>query len=403
MTTNDNELWSERIARELDGNILPFWSGRMRDPAGGFHGFAGCDGVVDVEAPRSAVVAARILWTFSAANRLLGPRYRETADWAYDDLRARFTDGEAGGLFWQIDARGEPLATRKQTYAQAFGLYALAEYARATGSAPAIEAAVSLFHLIERHTADGEHGGYIEALDRNWLPLRDMRLSDKDLNAPKSMNTHLHLMEAYTNLLRIVRSPELVGRQTALIETTLDRIVDERSGHFRLFFERDWRPLGAHVSYGHDIEGSWLLLEAAEVLGVPALLKRVRVVAVRMAEATYGEGRDSDGSLFYEADARGRLIDANKHWWAQAEALVGFYNAFEMTGDWRYRDAARAVWDYIETRVVDGVHGEWHAKLTPDGRPFGPEEDADACLAGPWKCPYHNARACLEMLERLKA
>lgn len=333
--------------------------------------------------------------------RVLGAGYRDSADHAYDYFVRNFVDADKGGVFWMVDAAGRPTSTRKQIYAQAFAIYGLSEYARATGSKAARDQAIALFELIERHAADAVRGGYVEALDRDWRPLQDMRLSDKDLNAPKSMNTHLHIMEAYASLMRIWRDPRLVERQAALIATTVDRIVDRSTGHFRLFFDMDWRSLDDHVSYGHDIEGSWLLMEAAEVLGDPAMAARVEEVAVSMARAALAEGRDRDGSLFYEADGTKRLIDANKHWWAQAEAMVGFYNAYRATGEIAFRDAARAVWRYIADHVVDRDHGEWHAKLTPEGRPYTAAEDGDACLAGPWKCPYHNSRACFEMSERL--
>lgn len=398
------DILAAAIRQELVQNILPFWQGRMRDPKGGFFGAAGIDGTVDTKAPRSAVVNARILWTFSAATRLLGPAYRDSADWAYDYFRAHFIDREYGGVFWQLDAAGRPLSDRKQVYAQAFAIYALSEYHRISGDEQSLEAAIRLYKLIEQHAADRWDGGYVEARDRYWRPLADMRLSEKDLNSPKSMNTHLHVMEAYTNLLRVWRDPELVARQGKLINATLDHIVDASSGHFKLFFDMSWSPLDRHVSFGHDIEGSWLLVEAAEVLGDAPISERVRSVAILMAEKALAEGRDADGSLFYEADGEtGELVDPNKHWWAQAEALVGFYNAWQMTGDGKFKDAAESVWNFIDGKVADRVHGEWHAKLSPDGRPYGPDEDADACLAGPWKCPYHNARACFEMIERLAA
>lgn len=401
MAMGDDGAWAAEIREELSGNILPFWRDRMTDPNGGFFGAADCDGVVDRSAPRSVVVNARILWTFSTAVRVLGAGYRDSADHAYDYFVRHFVDSDKGGVFWMVDAAGRPTSTRKQIYAQAFAIYGLSEYARATGSTAARDQAVALFELIERHAADAVRGGYVEALDHDWRPLQDMRLSEKDLNAPKSMNTHLHIMEAYANLMRIWRDPRLVERQAALIATTVDRIVDRSTGHFRLFFDMDWRSLDDHVSYGHDIEGSWLLMEAAEVLGDPAMAARVEEVAVSMARAALAEGRDRDGSLFYEADGTKRLIDANKHWWAQAEAMVGFYNAYRATGEIAFRDAARAVWRYIVDHVVDRDHGEWHAKLTPEGRPYTAAEDGDACLAGPWKCPYHNSRACFEMSERL--
>lgn len=399
--TDRNMLWKDAILKELTGNILPFWMNRVKDPAGGFFGGVDCDGVVQAQSERSAVVNSRILWTFSIATRVLGDAYRASADWAYAYFKAHFIDRECGGVYWMVDAAGRPLSMRKQIYAQAFAIYALSEYARATQNRESLDVAISLYRLIEQHGCAPVHQGYWEARARDWGALEDQRLSEKDLNVPKSMNTHLHVMEAYTNLLRVWRDPELVAKQAALLRVTMDRIVDAKTGHFKLFFDMEWNSQNDHVSYGHDIEGSWLLVEAAEVLGDATLLERARALACKMADAVYAQGLDRDGSLFYEADVAGRMIDPKKHWWAQAEALVGFYNAYQMTKDERYRTAAKGVWDYIATKVVDRVHGEWHAKLSPDGRPLPYAEDSDACLAGPWKCPYHNARACFEMLARL--
>jgi len=182
----------------------------------------------------------------------------------------------------------------------------------------------------------------------------------------------------------------------------MDHITDASTGHFRLFFDERWNALSDHVSFGHDIEGSWLIVEAAEVLGDAGLIAQARKLAVIMANAVYRQGLDRDGSLFYEVDGHGTIFDPKKHWWAQAEAVVGFYNAFQISGETRFLDAARAAWDYIEAKVVDRVHGEWHAKLSPEGVPLTAQEDSDACLVGPWKCPYHNARLCYEMIERLE-
>jgi cellobiose epimerase len=393
--------WEVRVRRELTGNILPFWMNKVTDPDGGFYGLVDFDGVVDRAAPRSAVVNTRILWTFAAASRLIGDEYRRYADWAYDYIVHQFLDAENGGLMWMLDGDGKVLSDRKHIYAQAFGIYAFSEYARATGNPESLDRAVELFRLVEQYGFDPVQRGYFEARGRDWRKLEDMRLSEKDLNSPKSMNTHLHILESYTNLMRIWRAPGLVEQQTDLIAVMLDRIVDGVSGHFRLFFDENWNALNDHISYGHDIEGSWLLVEAAEVLGDAKLLDRARETAVGMAEAVYRQGRDGDGSLFYEADGNGVLIDANKHWWAQAEAAVGFFNAYQLTNDVKFRTASRAAWEYIETRMIDRIHGEWYAKLTPDGRPLRVEEDGDACLAGPWKCPYHNSRACFELMARL--
>jgi cellobiose epimerase len=390
--------WAARIRAELTDNILSFWMSRALDrDHGGFFGLIGADGRADPGAPRAAVMNTRILWSFAAATRQLGSAYRATADWACAYVLAKFWDREEGGLFWLLDADGNPLSARKQTYGQAFGLYALAEYVRATGSQEVLETAKTLFRLIEAQARDAAELGYLEALDRCWQPLADMRLSDKDMNCPKSMNTHLHVMEAYTNLLRVWRDPLLEARQGELIDLMLTRILDPQTGHLHMFFERNWTSLSPAISYGHDIEASWLLLEAAAVLGDAALLEHARAAALKLASAVLAEGMDTDGSVFYETAAR---LDAEKHWWVQAEALVGFFNAWQLSGEERFHQASRRVWDYIEAKVVNRVQGEWHARLSRQGVPLTGE--AETYLAGPWKCPYHNTRACLEMLTRLQ-
>jgi mannobiose 2-epimerase len=397
-----NAEWAARFRRELTGNILPFWMRHTVDREhGGFYGAIDCDGQVDKQAPRASVINARILWTFSAAARILHDKAcRETADWAYNYITDKFWDREYGGVYWMLDHLGNPISDRKQIYAQAFAAYGMAEYFRATGRVESLDCAKQLYRLIEEMSGEPLYGGYLEARARDWSALEDVRLSEKDLNSPKSMNTHLHILEAYTNLLRVWPDPTLRASLACLLELIMDRIVDNSTAHFKMFFDNKWTPLSDHVSFGHDIEGSWLIQEAAEVLGDPVLLDRARDLAVRMAQAVYDQGLDKDGSLFYEA-SEGRMVDPNKHWWAQAEAVVGFYNAWQVSGREHFRTAAYRVWKYIEDKIVDKVHGEWHAKLKPDGTPWKAEDDADACLVGAWKCPYHNARVCFEMLERL--
>jgi len=368
---------------------------------GGFFGTVHSDLAVDKEAPRSCVVNARILWTYSAAARLIDPAYRPVADWAFDYVAGKFRDREQDGLFWSLDRQGRPISDRKQTYAQAFGIYGLAEHHRLTSDPASLDLAIRLHALVEQRCHDPVFMGYIEARDRAWRPMADMRLSERDLNSPKSMNTHLHVLEAYTNLARVWPDAGLLVRLRELLQVMLDHIVDPSSGHFRMFFDERWNSLSPHVSFGHDIEGSWLLTEAAEVLGDPALLVRARSTAMRMAHAVLEQGADEDGSVVFEADGEGRLLDSNKHWWVQAEAVVGFFNAWQISGDMRFREASRRAWDYIETHVVDRQHGEWHAKLSRGGKPLSEAEDPEACLAGFWKCPYHNARVCYEMLGRL--
>lgn len=389
--------WLPRIEQELKSNILGFWMKHTPDEQnGGFYGFMSRDLNVNPEAGKSLVLNTRILWTFAAAYRMFGnEQYLNIAERAYCYVNKHFTDREFGGLYWMVDAAGNPAETKKQVYGQAFAIYAFSEYYRATGNEAALEQAIELFHTLERYSYDTEYKGYFEALTREWQETDDNSLSEKDLNTKKSMNTHLHVMEAYTNLYRVWKSDVLRSKLKELIEITMRHIINAENAHFLLFFDEQWNSKSEHISYGHDIEGSWLLVEAAEVLGDDALLSEARAIAIRMAEATYNEGVDEDGGLFNEADSKG-LTDTDKDWWPQAEAVVGFYNAYQITGDMKFRDAALKSWDFIESFIIDKEHGEWHWSVTRDGSPSDNIEKVS-----PWKCPYHNGRACFEMIERL--
>ncbi|HYP18021.1 MAG TPA: AGE family epimerase/isomerase, partial [Opitutus sp.] len=286
---------------------------------------------------------------------------------------------------------------RKQVYGQAFAIYALSEYHRATQQGTPLEVAISVFRLLETHARERTAGGYLEAFSREWQPIADMRLSAVDLNEPKSQNTHLHVMEAYTNLLRVWNDDSLRRTQRELVELMLARIVDAGTGHLGLFFANDWSLRSDRISYGHDIEAAWLFTEAADVLGDAALIARVRALARQIADVTLAEGVDTDGAVFNEGSPRG-LTNTNKEWWPQAEAVVGFLNAYQLGGDERHLAAALRAWDFIEQRLIDRRHGEWLRGVTRDGAVL-----ADELKVSFWKCPYHNGRAALEAVTRLRA
>jgi cellobiose epimerase len=393
----DESDFSRQLQEEVTGNILPFWMTHVVDRVhGGFYGAVTNDLQVHNEVPRSATQCGRILWTFSTAYRRLGGEaYLSTARWAYDYLTRVFWDQDYGGLFWEVDYRGNPVSDRKHHYAQAFAIYGLSEYYRATREPQSLALAQTLFDLLETYAFDPIHQGYIEGSSRRWEALADMRLSDKDLDCRKSMNTMLHIMEAYTNLLRVWDDAHLKAQHRALLEVFQQHIIDHQTGHLGLFFDDEWHSLSNHVSFGHDIESSWLFVEAAEVQGEPALLARARESALRIATAVYREGLDDDGSLFYESSPQG-LVDTGKAWWAQTEAVVGFYNAYQLSGQVEFALAARNCWTYIQAKMVDRTHGDWFKQLHRDGTP-----DVNAYKAGPWECPYHHSRACFEMLARL--
>ena len=389
----------QRVEAELCSNILPFWLKYTIDEEfGGFRGRISNDLTIDPHAAKGLILNARILWTFSKAYSVYrDPVYLSTARRAYDYLTRYFWDAEFGGVYWMLDYLGKPHDTKKRIYGQAFTVYALAEYFHASGDPDALEKALRMVRSIESASHDGAHCGYFETYERDWTLAQDQRLSDVDMDEKKSMNTHLHLMEAYATLLRFHEDETVRLRLRELIEIFLDRIIDSATHHFILFFGEEWNPRSTKVSFGHDIEGSWLLCEAAEIIGDAGLLRRVRATAVKMAEAVYAQGLDDDDGLLYEADPTG-IIDTDKHWWPQAEAVVGFLNAYEISGKQRFEIAAERSWRFIERFTIDREHGEWFWLVSREGVPA-----ADRDKVGPWKCPYHNGRACFEVMERLDA
>jgi mannobiose 2-epimerase len=397
---------ASKAEQELRGNILPFWLKNARDREhGGFHAFIGEDMTVRDDLPRGALLTSRILWTFSAAYRKYhDPEYLEMARWAYLDLVDRFIDKEQGGLFWTIARDGRPVDAQKQIYGQVFGVYALAEFHRATGEQAALEQAVAIYNLIEKYASDAKNGGYFDTLNRAWR--REKGSNGNVLGrAPKSQNSHIHILEAFTSLLRVWPDEGLRRRQRELIELTMSRIIDPRTHHLVLFMQDDWTPIGDDVSYGHDIELSWLLVEAGEVLGDPALLARTKQAALAIAEVTNAEGVDTDGGVFNEGNPKGPT-NTNKEWWEQAEAAVGFLNAYQISGDPRHFAQSLRSWNFIQEKFVDRQHGDWHNTLRRDGTPilastgfFG--RSMPTAKQGLWKCPYHNSRCCLELIDRL--
>ena len=395
MNQRINQLRNE-MRSELENNILPFWMNKMEDnEQGGFYGEITGDDELRPEASKGAILNARILWTFSAAYRLLKkPEYLKTATRAKRYLIDRFYDPEYGGIYWELDYKGNPLDTKKQIYAIGFAIYGLSEYARATGDAEALEYAQRLFEVIEQHSFDPVQNGYLEALTRDWQPIEDMRLSDKDENEKKTMNTHLHILEPYTNLYRVWKDERLERQLRNLIDVFITRILDPQTGHLNLFFEEDWTNKYRIYSYGHDIEASWLIHEAALVLGDETVLKRIEPLIVRIAQAA-DEGLNPDGSMIYENFLDKQKIDRELHWWVQAENVVGHINLYQHFGDESALDIAARCWEFIKAKLIDHEHGEWHWSILPDGTVNRKDDKA-----GFWKCPYHNGRMCMEVIER---
>jgi len=409
----------------LEQNILPFWMNKMVDREnGGFYGRIDGHEVLHPEAEKGAILNARILWTFSAAYRVLRkPEYLEMATYAKDYFIDHFIDCEYGGVYWSLDYKGQPLNTRKQFYAIGFALYGLSEYVRATGDREALDCALDLFDCIEEHALDHLYNGYIEAQTRDWQPIADMRLSELDANFPKSQNTHLHIIEPYANLLRCLKQIDAeqhcdyvpaigsvlpigvaVPQETVLrVEASLrniigifaNHILNPETHHLDLFFEMDWTRGAGHLeSYGHDIECSWLMHEAALVLADETVLEKMEPIVREVAKASE-KGLRPDGSMIHEANLSTGHVDDDLHWWVQAENVVGWFNLWQHFGDADALDRALRCWDYIKQNLIDRENGEWYWSRHPDGT-LNTVDDK----AGFWKCPYHNGRMCLEIIER---
>lgn len=371
--------------------LLDWWAGHLVDDRGGFYGEVDAEDRPVAEAAKSIILNTRLLWFFSAM-AAADDRAAGLAKRAADYLRAHFLDAEHGGLYWVLKADGQPEDTRKQAYAQAFAVYAFAEYHHATGDAAALVFARDLQALIEAKYWDAGAGGYIEALDREWNPPADQRLSDKDLDAPKTMNTHLHVLEAYTRLHVAAPTTDTRAALRRILSLFVERFVGA-DGHLRLFFDMDWNDLSRSVSYGHDIEASWLIWEAAEALGDETLLAQARPIVLALAESARREGMNAAGAFSYEKGHEGHL-DPDGEWWEQAEALVGFVNAWQMTSEAKWLDAAEKVWAYTRAQYGAGGASEWtwYAASAPKDKIY---------KAGQWKCPYHNGRAMIELDHRL--
>ena len=400
MDPTDLEAFSRSVRDQLFGNIMPFWCGPALDhERGGWMGWLSNDLKPDRTQPKGLILNSRILWAFSAVHRERPEKlFRQMADRAFDCVMNRFWDAQHGGAFWRLDDAGHVLDDSKKIYGQAFYIYALAEYHRAFEAPAALARAKELFELIERHAHDPGHGGYLEVCRRDWSEAGpEARLSDKDMNEKKSMNNHLHLLEACANLYRVWKEPRVVQRLRELIGLFEQRILDARTNHLNHFFDGEWRVRSDTYTFGHDIEATWLLCEAAEVLGDAALRKRAEAFALSIADVVLREGIDADGALRYEGKG-GKIIDGGKECWPQAEAVIGFLNAFQISSDEKYLRAMLRVWDFIENQLVDRVHGEWFWRIKPEG-------GVDTALpkVSEWKGPYHGSRMCLETLHRLHA
>jgi mannobiose 2-epimerase len=398
--------YGAEVRQELTDNILPFWMHFAVDwEHGGFLTHKGNDRAVLEKAPKALVQHARMLWTFAHSSLVLGrvrdypasdtDQYSAVARHARRALLDLFWDPDHGGFFWMLDYRGRPLERQKLLYGQAFAVYGLVEHYLASSETESLERAIQVYRLIESGLRDAEHRGYWEGGEQDWTLAPALHVDDTPLPVVKGMNSHLHLLEAYTSLLRAWDNPDLRADLHALLDIILNHMLRPTTRQFHLYFDRAWQPLSDEVSFGHDIEGSWLLLEAAEVLGDRTLLARTGEAALQMASSTLKLGVNGDGGVCASGLSSG-VTDRSKVWWTQAEAMVGFLAAYELSGDPRFLDASLAVWCFVQEHIVDRQFGDWFWAVDESGRP------SDRGKAGPWKAAYHNGRACMEIMQRVE-
>jgi mannobiose 2-epimerase len=388
--------YKKEMQQELE-NILAYWMRYAVDEVyGGFVGKIDKDNNIDASAPKGSVLNSRILWSFSSAYNLTGKaEYLTHAERAFRYIVDHFIDKEFGGVYWTVDHKGNPLDTKKQIYALSFAVYGLSEYYLASKDEEAKKHAILLYEAVVEHSYDKVNGGYIEALTRDWQEIGDLRLSNKDANERKSMNTHLHVLEGFANLYRVWPVQDLRQRITELIHIFLDHIIHQQTAHLVLFFDDEWNSRSNALSYGHDIEAAWLIQEAAEVIEDEELVETVKQRSVKVADAA-ARGLDKDGGLWYEKDLDENHLVKEKHWWPQSEAMVGFFNAWQINGDEAYLEKSLHTWDFVQKHILDKEVGEWVWGVKED---YSLMEGEDK--VGVWKCPYHNSRACIEIIRRI--
>jgi cellobiose epimerase len=384
------------VSLDLTQDILRFWTTRMVDfRNGGFYGRIDADDKVFPEEDKGGILNARILWTYSSAYRILkDTTYLRLAKRSKDYIIAHFIDKEYGGAYRSVRSDGNPSDTRKQVYTQSFFIYGLTEYYRATGDSEALETAKSIFELFEKYALDTEFGGYFEVFKRDWQRTHDLLIGEKSVDEEKTMNTHLHIMEAYSNLYRVWPDRRVADRLKNLIGIFLDKIVDSKSFHLTCFFNKKWEKRSSVDSYGHDIESSWLLVEAAGLINDPSLSEKVKETSIRIANAAL-EGFQPDGSMVYEKDNPTGKINYERSWWVQAETIVGYLNTYMQTANVKYLDYSIKCWNYTKNHFIDKTGGGWFSSVTASG------DAGRGDKGGFWVCPYHNGRMCLEVIERV--
>jgi cellobiose epimerase len=400
-TVNDSPVKSLLVFKDQLYNewlsILRYWSQYTLDEEyGGFYGSVDNDNIPQTDAAKGIVMNSRILWAFSASSVVLKNKLgHEIADRAFTYIMDHFIDIDHGGVYWSVDYKGNVLDGRKQVYGLAFCIYGMSEYYKLSKNQAALDLCIDLYKCIEQYSYDKEFGGYYEAFTKDWKTIDDLRLSEKDDNEKKTTNTHLHIIEAYTNLYRVWPDKELKLKIADLLDVFDKHIINKDSYHLNLFFDEQWNSKSSLISYGHDIEAAWLLLQCAETIQKSNYKELFKNYAIEIAYSA-AEGLANDGSLVYEYDPLDELLIAEKHSWPQAEAMIGFFNVYRLTGNKKYLQHVLNNWEFIKELILDKKNGEWFWGVDENNNIMHGEDKA-----GFWKCPYHNSRACMELINRI--
>ena len=385
----------KQTAQEMLENIITFWKGMRDNEFGGYYGLMDIDLNLNKTADKGCILNSRILWFFSEAARVLNRSdLLDEARHAYRFLTERCIDRERGGIYWSVTHDGQPCDTTKHTYNQAFAVYALSAYYEASGDREALDLANSIFALIEDRCTD--ENGYGEAYDHSFVPIVNDKLSENNIIADKTMNTLLHVFEAYSGLYRAAKNPVVAEKMRSILDTFINRVYNPKLRRQEVFFDSQWNSLIDLTSYGHDIESSWLIEWGCTMLGDAALSKRISEICSDMTACVYDHAfRDS--SLRNECEAG--VENEHRIWWVQSEAVVGFLNmAQKHPGQIRYITAVEDILKFIEDKLIDKRPGsEWLSEVMPDGSHTAERKP----IVEQWKCPYHNGRMCLEIMQRV--
>ena len=379
----------------LENDLIPFWN-RMKDEInGGFYGYADAEGNPDMKSVKGVILNSRILWFYASAYQLLRkPELLEMADHAYRFLVDHCFDSQYGGVYWSVHCDGTVCDDTKHTYNQAFAIYALSAYYQSSGRKEALNLAYVLYRVIEEKCRD--RNGYLEAFKRDFTPSSNEKLSENGVLAERTMNTLLHVLEAYSELYHVDPFYEVGDSIRSILRLFEKKIYDSEKQICDVFFDADYRSLIDLESFGHDIETSWLIDRGCSVLEDKAYQKEMQAMINGLAESAYRNAFDKRQNALNN-EREGDRIDSQKIWWVQAESVVGFYNVYQKNPQkTEYLHTAEKIWEFIQNHVIDSRSGEWIESIPADNLP-----DSGQALVHPWKCPYHNGRMCMEMIQRL--